>query len=170
MLVDAINQILTDETSAPLPLKINRLARLLEAIPGSTHRSSTVVLPNTPRTASLGSMATGEAKEPIGLMGPSPIDPSAYAGWTSAVANHHLPDSAQTKLIPVSAPSEPVTMDQLKELFMALLEMKLQPPAPSVLSPEDAEDAAAQATAEGSGARFRRVMEMYVPSDISGDI
>lgn len=170
MLVDAIKQVLTDEASAPLPFNTNPLARLLETIPGSAHRYSAVVPPNTPRTAPLGSMATGEAKEPIGLIAPSPIDPSAYADWTSAAANHHLPDSAQTKPIPGSAPSEPVTMDHLKELFMALLERKLQPPTPIVLAPEDAEDAAAQAAAEGPGARFKRVMEMYAPSDIAGDI
>ncbi|KAE8383895.1 hypothetical protein BDV26DRAFT_287310 [Aspergillus bertholletiae] len=160
VLVHVIRQVLTDETSA-LTFNANRLARLLEAIPGSTHRSSTVVPPNTPRTAPLGSMATDEAKKPIGLMAPSPIDPSAYADWTSADVNHHLPDSAQTKPIPSSAPSEPVTMDHLKELFMALLEGKPQPPAPSALSPEDAEDAAAQAAAEGPGARFKRVMEIW---------
>lgn len=171
VVVDAIQRVLADEASAPPPVNANQLARLLEAIMDFTSRSSKSTIadvvppPNTPRTSQLEIMPKVEAEEPIGQMVPSPINPRAYTDWTSAAADHHLRDGAQTNIIPDCA-SEPVTMAQLKELFMALLELKSRPPAPPVFVPEDIEGAAAQAAAE---ARFKKVMEMYAFLDMALD-
>ncbi|KAB8261540.1 hypothetical protein BDV32DRAFT_148499 [Aspergillus pseudonomiae] len=153
-------------TSAPMD-QLNELFQAVQKSQSTAHSAShpsksTIadIVPNTPQASHLGSVAMGNAREPIGLMVPSTNDLSVYADRTSAAADHRFRDGAQTNIIPGSA-SEPVTMGQLKELFMALFELKSQPPAPSVLVPEDIEGAAAQPAAEGPGARFKRVMEIW---------
>ncbi|KAE8348130.1 hypothetical protein BDV28DRAFT_153204 [Aspergillus coremiiformis] len=125
--LDAIRQVLIGEMPAPPPFDMNQLARFSEAVPDSTIRSSYDGPPNTPRTSHLESAPTVKAKDLMDLMVPSPNGPSTCAGWTSGATDHHLRDGAQTKTIPGSAPSDPVTMGQLKELFIILLELKLQP-------------------------------------------
>lgn len=162
-------------TSAPLD-QLNELFQAVQKSRSTAHSvshpsKSTIadIVPNTPQASHLGSVAMGNAREPIGLKVPSTNDSSVYTDWTSAAADHRFRDGAQINIIPGSA-SEPVTMGQLKELFMALLELKSQAPAPSVLVPEDREGAAAQPAAKGGpGARFKRVMEMYAFLDIAGD-
>ncbi|KAF7594872.1 hypothetical protein BBP40_007906 [Aspergillus hancockii] len=157
-------------TSAPLD-QLKELFRVVheqesQSIAHSTSHPSKstiadIVPPNTPQTSHLGDVAMGDARELIGLTVPSPNDPNAYADWTSAAANHRFPESAQTNTIPGSAPSVPVTTGQLKELFMALLELKSQPPASLVLAPGDTEGEVAQPAAEAPGTRFKRVMEIW---------
>ncbi|RAL05583.1 uncharacterized protein BO80DRAFT_420786 [Aspergillus ibericus CBS 121593] len=88
--LDAVRQALIDKMPVPPPFDMNRQARCSEAAPGSTIRSSNVMPPNAPRTPHLGSVAMNDAKEPIGLMVPSPNDRRAYANWTSAAADHRF--------------------------------------------------------------------------------
>ncbi|KAA8646605.1 hypothetical protein EYZ11_011862 [Aspergillus tanneri] len=134
-------------TTISAPDMMDQLKELFQAAPeqksGSTAHSNShpskpviadIMPANTLLASNLGNVAIGDAREPVGLIAPSSIDPSAYADCTSAAANHHLPDIAQTKPIPGSAPSETVTMGHLKELFVALLERRSQLPAPSVLA------------------------------------
>lgn len=156
LLVNAIRKELADQVSAepyaPPPeglqptLNLDRLTQLLKVSSDFTSHSSKSTVaaigpPSTPQTSHQGSVAMGDARELIGLSVLSPSGPNAYADWSSAAANHRLLEGSQTNTIPGSTPSDLVTMGQLKELFMALLERKPQPPAPSVLAPEDAENA-----------------------------
>jgi hypothetical protein len=164
VLVDAIRQVLTDETSAPLHFNANRRARPLEAIPGTTD-----VPPNTPWTHHLDSMAMDEGKQPLDLMVPSPIDPIGNADWITATADHCLSVSTQTQTDSDSALSEAVTMGQLKELLLSILKSNSQPAVPLVPAMsednnkgKETEDEAARPAAREVETGFKKVMEMYV--------
>ncbi|RHZ48759.1 uncharacterized protein CDV56_106140 [Aspergillus thermomutatus] len=123
----------TSSGSLESPLDANQLEQLLEAIPQAAAGSSepkgqAVAPPNTPESSS--SNRTGPTV-------PLPRDPGAYANQPAEIMPVPVPAAAISQppadgqaRNPSNSPrlhsSQPVTMNQLKELLLAVLDEKLE--------------------------------------------